>query len=62
MYESNNRSEVVEVIFSSPFIARYIRIYPQTWNEHMSMRAGALIVTSFDRYLKGFELFYTGNY
>jgi hypothetical protein len=29
----------VDVTFDTPVDARYIRIYPQTWNNHMSMRA-----------------------
>ena len=29
----------VDVTFDTPVEARYIRIYPQTWNNHMSMRA-----------------------
>jgi hypothetical protein len=29
----------VDVIFDAPVDARYIRIYPQTWNNHMSLRA-----------------------
>ena len=29
----------VDVTFTAPVEARYIRIYPQTWNNHMSMRA-----------------------
>eukprot|EP00121_Abeoforma_whisleri_P001351 Awhi_evm1s1199 len=27
----------------SPVLARYVRIYPQTWKNHMSMRAGVLL-------------------
>ena len=37
----------VEVKFATPVNARYIRIYPQTWNKHMSLRAG-LITNSTD--------------
>ena len=29
----------VDVTFDAPVDARYIRIYPQTWNNHMSLRA-----------------------
>ena len=31
--------------FDSIIYAQYIRFYPQTWNNHMSMRAGVLTVT-----------------
>ncbi len=30
----------VEVDFATPVTTRYIRIYPQTWNKHMSLRSG----------------------
>ena len=32
----------VEVKFATPVTTRYIRIYPQTWNKHMSLRAGLI--------------------
>ena len=32
----------VEVKFAAPVKTRYIRIYPQTWNKHMSLRAGLI--------------------
>jgi hypothetical protein len=32
----------VEVKFATPVTTRYIRIYPQTWNNHMSLRAGLI--------------------
>ena len=38
---------LVEVKFATPVNARYIRIYPQTWNKHMSLRVG-LITNSTD--------------
>jgi hypothetical protein len=34
-----DKSSKVITTFSKPVRARYIRIYPQTWNGHMSMRA-----------------------
>jgi hypothetical protein len=33
-----NKNSKVTTTFSKPVRARYIRIYPQTWNKHMSMR------------------------
>ena len=33
-----DKSSKVTTTFSKPVRARYIRIYPQTWNKHMSMR------------------------
>ena len=33
-----DKSSKVTTTFSNPVRARYIRIYPQTWNGHMSMR------------------------
>jgi len=33
---------LVEVKFASPVTTRYIRIYPQTFNNHMSLRAGLI--------------------
>jgi len=32
----------VDVTFDAPVDARYIRIYPQTWNNHMSLRSGLI--------------------
>lgn len=40
VYTGNTDKETqVDVTFDTPVDARYIRIYPQTWNNHMSMRA-----------------------
>ena len=40
VYTGNTDKETqVDVTFDAPVDARYIRIYPQTWNNHMSMRA-----------------------
>ena len=40
VYTGNTDMETqVDVTFDAPVDARYIRIYPQTWNNHMSMRA-----------------------
>jgi len=39
IYTGNTDTETqVDVTFTTPVDARYIRIYPQTWNNHMSMR------------------------
>jgi hypothetical protein len=40
VYTGNTDKETqIDVTFTTPVDARYIRIYPQTWNNHMSMRA-----------------------
>jgi hypothetical protein len=40
VYTGNtDRDTQVDVSFAAPVDARYIRIYPQTWNGHMSLRA-----------------------
>ena len=36
---NKDRNSKVTTTFSKPVRARYIRIYPQTWKKHMSMRA-----------------------
>ena len=36
---NKDRNTKVTTTFSKPVRARYIRIYPQTWKKHMSMRA-----------------------
>ena len=36
---NTDRDTQVNVFFDTPVEARYIRIYPQTWNSHMSLRA-----------------------
>ena len=43
IYTGNaDRDTKVEVTFTTPVNARYIRIYPETWNGHMSLRAGII--------------------
>ena len=39
---NNDRDTQVEVKFATPVKTRYIRIYPQTYNNHMSLRAGLI--------------------
>jgi hypothetical protein len=39
---NTDRDTQVEVKFVTPVKTRYIRIYPQTWNRHMSLRAGLI--------------------
>ena len=40
IYTGNtDRDTRVDVIFDTPVEGRYVRIYPETWNGHMSMRA-----------------------
>jgi hypothetical protein len=39
---NTDRDTKVEVKFTTPVTTRYIRIYPQTWNKHMSLRAGLI--------------------
>jgi len=35
---NNDQNTIVENAFDDVFVARYVRVYPQTWNSHMSMR------------------------
>jgi hypothetical protein len=39
---NTDRDTQVEVKFATPVTTRYIRIYPQTYNNHMSLRAGLI--------------------
>jgi len=39
---SNQNQEQIWQLFNNTIRAQYIRFYPQTWNAHMSMRAGVL--------------------
>ena len=39
---NTDRNTQIEVRFATPVTTRYIRIYPQTWNRHMSFRAGLI--------------------
>ena len=39
---NNDRDTQVEVKFATPVKTRYIRIYPQTFKNHMSLRAGLI--------------------
>ena len=38
----------VDVNFATPVTTRYIRIYPQTWNKHMSLRSGLITNDTVD--------------
>ena len=40
---NSDRNTKVTTTFSKPVRARYIRIYPQTWNAHMSMRVDMIV-------------------
>jgi len=40
---NTDRDTQVNVFFDTPVEARYIKIYPQTWNSHMSLRAGIYV-------------------
>jgi len=40
---NKDRNTKVTTTFSKPIRARYIRIYPQTWNKHMSMRVDMIV-------------------
>eukprot|EP00961_Rhodomonas_salina_P000542 7568-Rhodomonas_salina.1 len=37
---NTDQNTEVSNLFAAPVQAAYVRIYPQTWNTHMSMRAG----------------------
>ncbi|ABY27912.2 putative echinonectin [Ostreococcus tauri virus OtV5] len=39
----------VEAKFATPVKTRYIRIYPQTWNNHMSLRAGLITNSTLEK-------------
>ena len=41
-----DRNTKVTNIFTIPVTARYIRIYPQSWYRHMSMRAAIMLATN----------------
>lgn len=43
-----DRSTKVTNLFNFPVTARYIRIYPQSWYRHMSMRAAIILATNKD--------------
>ena len=44
IYTGNTDKDTrVDVIFDTPVEGRYVRIYPQTWNSHMSMRADIIV-------------------
>jgi hypothetical protein len=40
---NTDRDTKVIVAFNNPPTARYVRIFPRTWTNHISMRAGLLI-------------------
>jgi hypothetical protein len=42
---NTNSGTQVNAIFETPVEGRYVRIYPQTWNSHMSMRADIYVGT-----------------
>jgi len=40
---NSNRSTQIEQKFAKPVMARYVRIWPQSWQGHVSMRAAVLV-------------------
>ena len=40
---NSDSNTYVDNVFGASISARYIRIYPQTWNSHMSMRSALLM-------------------
>jgi hypothetical protein len=43
-----DKDTLVEAKFATPVPTRYIRIYPQTWNKHMSLRSGLITNDTLD--------------
>ena len=44
IYTGNtDRNTQIDVIFDTPVEGRYVRIYPQTWNSYMSLRADIIV-------------------
>ena len=44
IYTGNtDRNTQIDVIFDTPVEGRYVRIYPQTWNSYMSLRADIFV-------------------
>ncbi len=57
-----DRNSKVTTTFSQPVRARYIRIYPQTWNSHMSMRVDMIAgATNTDKSPAIGDLPYSGH-
>jgi hypothetical protein len=46
---NTDRDTQVEARFATPVTTRYIRIYPQTWNNHMSLRAGLITNSTLNK-------------
>ena len=46
---NTDRDTQVEAKFATPVKTRYIRIYPQTWNNHMSLRAGLITNSTLEK-------------
>ena len=46
---NTDRDTQVEAKFATPVKTRYIRIYPQTWNKHMSLRAGLITNSTLEK-------------
>merc|ERR1711970_1090203 len=42
-YDANSVRKEDTIKFSAAVTARYVRIYPQTWNNFLSMRAGVVL-------------------
>ena len=57
-----DKNSKVTTTFSKPVRARYIRIYPQTWNSHISMRADMIAgVTNTDKLPALGDIPYSGH-
>ena len=49
---SNDRNTINNVLFNSNVKARYVRIHPQTWYRHISMRCGVILYTNIENKFK----------
>ena len=45
---NSDRDSQIRVIFPTPIKARYVRIHPQEWHNHISLRADLLWVENYD--------------
>jgi len=66
VYKANTKgqaaSTVVDVMLNTPVSARYVRILPQTWKKHMSMRADVLVCKGGTACPNWTRLNYKGRY
>ena len=47
-----DKATKINIYFNSPVYARFIKIYPQTWNNHIALRFEAIYIDDTNLFIK----------